>query len=173
MFTISTSRGHVHGVDELLGKSRPRNKKQQAIRGKLGIALLSMVPGPRRISRRRRRSASRSGGEYHNRLPRSPHASRNSTCLARREKSSSAIDVTSYACLPFYSGARQLSAGFLIVGCTVAFTLMATFCGCEAFGWRCSEIETIQSGDDVVLDGADRIASLSRLVVVPGRLALG
>jgi len=30
-------------------------------------------------------------------------------------------------------------------------------CGCEALGWRCSEIgQTIQSGDDVVLDGADQ-----------------
>jgi hypothetical protein len=47
-------------------------------------------------------------------MPRSPHALQNSTCLALREKSSSAIDVTSYACLPFYSGAQLLSKGFLI-----------------------------------------------------------
>lgn len=60
-----------------------------------------------------------------------------------------------------------------MVACTVAFTVMATFCGCEAFGWRCSEMKTIQSGDDVVLDGADRIASLSRFVMVPGRLGSG
>ena len=101
-----------------------------------------------------------------------PARLQNSTCSsAVRKKSSSAIDVTSYACLPFYSGARQLSGGFLIIGCTVASRTWRHRAFVRLSGKDIASQNYTERGD-VVLDEVDRTASLSEFVV-PVRLKVG
>jgi hypothetical protein len=99
-----------------------------------------------------------------------------------RKKSSSAVDVTFVclftflqACVPFYSGAPQAataSAGFLMIGCTVASTT-----------WRHRALARLSGGDAakqnytergyVVLDGADRTLLVCQGLWFLGRLKVG